>query len=74
MTPLHIELMIHYYAHCEPTYNPEAPAVKEYTLDLLKEGLIDESATSGSGYVSTDKGKAFVEKICETPIPVQTWI
>lgn len=73
-TPLHIELMIHYYAVNEPLKQASAPAVISFTADLIELGVIREDKDSGSGYSATDKGSAWVDKICSTPLPVQQWI
>lgn len=55
-SPLHIELLIHY--HCIKSPYPgslRSHAVKEYTKQLLRNGLIvtDENP---SGYITTKKG------------------
>ena len=72
-TPLHIELIIHYHCICKPPLNHDAPAVIEFTEELVNLGLINKDGTSGSGYRCTDKGNVFVEKICNTELPVQYW-
>lgn len=72
-TPLHIQLMLHYYAIASAVENSDAPAVLEYTQDLLKHGLIREGHYS-SKYNATEKGEKFVEKLCKTELPKQVWV
>jgi hypothetical protein len=79
MTPLQITMMLHYYAIAAPyaQHEPEhaiSPAVRSQTQDLADAGLIEPSSTSGSGWRSTDKGKAYVEMLCDLPVPVCKWV
>lgn len=74
-TPLHIELMLHYCASNVRHPRAHAPAVADCTKELQKHGLIeltpDESPVD---YAATEKGKAFLELICQTPLPVRAWM
>jgi hypothetical protein len=72
-TPLHIELILHYHCCCNLWPQHDAPAVIEFTDDLLGMGLIVGDRESGSGYRTTERGGKFVEKLCNTEIPVQVW-
>ena len=70
LTPLHINLMLKYYAQQVPDH-PTAPASIAYTQQLEEAGLIQEAGIP-CGYISTKKGDAFVSRICKTPLPVKT--
>ncbi len=82
-TPLHLDLLIHYAVSAAPLPEPRrrAPATVEYTQHLTDEGL-DASRTlfgvsyfertlnlsyTGSGYVTTPKGRKFLERLLNTP-------
>lgn len=68
MTPLHIKLLLHYYA-IGTRWETPSPAASDYTQDLLNWGLIEASETSGSGYVATDRGKAHIEGLMRLSLP-----
>jgi len=79
MTPLQITMMIHYHAINEPyaMRQPEhanSPAVREQTQDLADAGLIEPSTRSDSGWRSTAKGQAYIEALCNLPLPVCKWV
>ena len=76
-SPIEIELMIHYYAHCFIKENNDAPTVISATDKLSKLGLIekdDPNEKHTAGFMATEKGKAFIEKICATELPRQVWV
>lgn len=68
-TPLHIELMLHYYTTSVPHPNIHAPAVLDFTDDLLKLDLIERTKETKSGFKVTKHGKVWADAICSTPIP-----
>ena len=71
MTPLHIRLLLHYYAIAEPW--PESSGVAtEYTADLVRDGLIELSPLSVSGYSATDRGRVHIDGILRLPLPI--WV
>ncbi len=72
-TPLHLELILHYRTKAGPFPQAAASAVVSYTKELLAHKLI-EPANDKSGYASTARGDAFVEILCNTPLPVQKWV
>jgi hypothetical protein len=79
MTPLHWQMLLHYYAIAEP-YASGHPGhanslvVKAYTADLLESELIRPDPTSGSGYRATDRGEALVDHITNLPLPEKVWV
>lgn len=74
-TPLRIELMIHFYVSPDPYPRCSAPAVKRETEVLLRLGLIvareqDCFTLEQDCFKATEKGKAWVKMICNTPVPI----
>jgi hypothetical protein len=73
LTPLHIQILLHYYAIAEP-YAKDKPAHANsiatitYTQQLVQHGLIYRNEDSPSGYSSTTCGEAFIERLLATPI------
>jgi len=73
ITPSDIEVLLHYHTNPAPHPRKLAPAVKEATERFVREGLIeldDEKLYT----TTTDRGKAFVKALCNTPLPTQAWI
>lgn len=76
MSPLHIHLLLHYYALAEPPNQRycNRDAEKDYTDSLVGCGLIEFDVASPAGYTTTERGMAYVRMICNTPLPVSKWI
>lgn len=79
MTPLHIQLMLHYYAIDEPyakgdPAHANSDAVRKYRAFLIGENMICPSSSSGSGYEATDRGRAYVEALCAVQLPIIKWV
>jgi hypothetical protein len=65
MTPLHIMMLLHYYAVAEPysirnDKHRFSSAVRDYRLDLYRRGLIQPITDDGSRYVVVDEPRAKV--------------
>ena len=67
MTPLHLKILLHYhcvhsvmYAFDDP-YHANSNTVKEYTKQLVADGLIERE---DEFYSTTEKGKFYVEALC----------
>jgi hypothetical protein len=74
-TPLHIELMIHYCCSCSHFPRADAPAVIDYTRQLIECGLVEETADDPRrNYRATPMGEAFLELVCRTPLPRLAWV
>ena len=76
MTPLHIQLLLHCHAICEPIKGDTATK-GQYLIDLEQSGLIkpDEEAAGRptSGWVTTERGRAHIEQMLALPLPVMVW-
>lgn len=76
--PLKIVMMLHYYAIAAPyaEYDPahrESQAVAHFRDELIRDGLIEADPASPSGYTATERGRVWVDMICDTPLPIQKW-
>lgn len=67
-TPLHVNLLLHYYAIAEPYPHPSLAAAG-YTLELVALDLIRPDGASHSGYKATPRGIAHIEGILNLPLP-----
>lgn len=74
MSPLGIEMMLHY--HCTPgDYRDgdfSAPAVRELIDWMKDENLIEFK--DGGGYKATDRLHAYVYKLCTIGLPDLKWV
>ncbi len=71
MTPLAIEILLHF--HVSPLPHPLSayPAVAAEIESQLNNGLIEEEKAS---YRTTERGKAHVQQLCNLPFPTQMWV
>lgn len=74
MSPSDLEVLIHY--HCCPAQHPrhDAPAVIESTNKFLSDEIIRDCNGNQSGYTTTEKGRAWLKMILNTPYPTQCWV
>jgi len=76
MTPLHIRLMLHYYAIASEYEPLEAKATQEYLTELVNDGLLKYRVPNDytNSYEATERGKIWVQMILNTPYPQQEWV
>ena len=77
ITPLHLEILLWHHTRCIPMENKNAPAVIEYTKQLLANELLCETFEpigKDSGYRLTRKGEVWLEAILNTPFPVLQYV
>ncbi len=73
-TPLHLKLMLHYYTSPEP-FPQESEGISEYRQHLIRMELITVTPQCNPCcYVTTGRGTAFVQLLCETSLPTQAWV
>jgi hypothetical protein len=81
MSPLEINVLLHYYC-CRTDYRDgdfSAPAVQDAierfrdTHNLL-EPTHSMDVYHDQHYQITERGSAFVEALCNMPLPVKTWV
>lgn len=79
MTPLEINIMLHYYYSPDDFRNGDfsAPAVR-CAIDRFKGelGLLtaDTQENSSRYYKPTERGEVYIRALMELPLPVQTWV
>lgn len=84
MSPLKIEILLRYYVNSGTTdarfWTSGAPIVEQTFRELCDEGLLfDKSAAKPevafpARFAATDKLKAYVGMLTETPLPESAWI
>jgi len=73
MTPLHLGILLHHYANPSP-YPHRSMAADEYAEDLAKWGMMVHKDADEFCMRVTPKGVAWLERVLETPMPVQRWV
>ena len=81
MSPLEIEILLHYYC-CPTDYRDgdfSAPAVQDAIERFRDEINLLEPTQSMDVYHDphyriTERGRVFVEALCNMPLPVKTWV
>lgn len=80
MTPLHIQIMLHYYCRTDPYAQKEpehakSPAVKHYISQLLLADMLTPSNCENV-FVVTEKGKAYIDalKAVKEPVGKTIWV
>lgn len=75
MTPLHIQIMLHYYCQVKPYAEKEpehrySEATQNYTQQLIHYGMLTYSQCKDV-FVVTEKGKAYVDALKAIKVPVE---
>lgn len=74
LTPLHLEIVLHYYSRAEDMTNATAPAVLGYTKHLLSEGILEDTDGHGpTSYRVSQKGEFWLMNLLCVPFPHQRW-
>lgn len=73
-SPARVGILMH--IHCFPTAFPnrDAPIMNETLGEFLEDGVIRPSTDNPCGFELTDRGRAWVKSICDTPIPLPAWV
>lgn len=79
MTPLQIEIMLHYYSHGGDFRNRDfsSPSVHEavdFFLGIEMLAKTDFDAATKPYLRITPKGTVFVDALCAVPLPVKQWV
>ena len=86
MSPLAIEIMLHYYVTAATDYGCDkgggmcpsnAPAVISTINDLLGQKLLDavmHEVGSKALWAITERGTAYVKFLCDMPLPINRWV
>jgi len=69
--PAHIEFLLWCHTRCEGHPNRDLALYRDLAADLSREGVIKDE---GDGrYSTTEKGKAWVQMLCDLPSPRLAW-
>lgn len=77
MTPLLIDIMLHYYCRADDYRDGDfsAPAVRDGVNWLRDEAkLIEHNKGGRNMYRLTDRGGVYVAALQAVPLPVQRWV
>lgn len=75
MTPLHIDILLHYHC-CPDDYRGgdfSAPAVREAIAAFVQLGLLVETHVDPR-YQPTKGVHIYVEALCRVPLPERRWV
>ena len=72
-TPFHIRLMINFYVTPMKHPQQDSPAGKEFVIELWSLGLIEEHFENESGYSATERGRIWIDMLCNTQPPKAIW-
>lgn len=70
MSPLQIRIMLHYYTNPE-AWDGSSAVTWDCVDELAGNGMLKINTTKPIVEI-TDKGSAYVNKLCSIPIPVET--
>lgn len=76
VTPLHLEIVMHYHTRGDDMVNLDAPAVKDYVKDLLLTGMLEDTSREAGtlqSYRTTERGKVWLDYLLKVPFPVPSW-
>ena len=74
LTPLHLEIVLHYYSRTIDMENSNAPATSEYVKHLLREGILEDTNGHGpTSYKVSAKGEYWLMSLLSVPFPYQSW-
>lgn len=80
MTPLIIEILLHYFYSPTEYRNGDlsAPAVRDGIVWLRDEAMLIRTRAErneyGSTYEVTDRGRAHIENLKALPLPISKWV
>ena len=72
MTPIKLEILLHYFACSGPYPRSSAPAVQDAITYLITHDLLERCAEQP--YDVTEKGAAYIKHLLSIPFPVKQWI
>jgi hypothetical protein len=73
-TPYELSIIIHYCVKCDDWEKMSVPIWRETITRLIELDMIEGSEKFGVIYQATDKAKAYLDKLCNTPLPVKKWV
>ncbi len=75
MTPLEVEILLHYYYSPHDYENLDAPAIKEAMEKFCKAGILTEWINRTPRFYKNDEAlELYIKAICSVPLPTRKWI
>lgn len=74
MTPVQVEVLMHYYYKNDEPPNFDAPSTQDAIGHFLNIGCFEHDPDSTTNFELTDLGNAFVKAICRVPVPKIAYI
>ena len=76
MTPLHLEILMHYYTRGVDYEHLTNETVREYLRHHLQDGIMEQETdgTMVRAYRVTEKGRVWIEHILNLPYPQHAWV
>lgn len=77
MTPLDIDILLHYHCSASDYRDGDltAPAVRDSIAWALHEGLLEcRTDSADATYRTTSRGDALVLAMCRMALPTQQWV
>jgi hypothetical protein len=78
MSPYEIEVMLHYYSLTSdyPDIVDNPPVWRPTIEAFIEQGMLRERANDPRDccYFITDRGRAYVEHLCEVQLPICKWV
>lgn len=73
MTPIKLEILLHYYYAYELHPNSETPAARDAIVYLIASDLLIEGGDD-QPFDVTERGVAYIKHLLTIPFPVKQWI
>ena len=77
MSPLKLHVLLWLYASPakleENMQGTNIDALANAVMELAEVDLVEESSKTDSGWCCSEKGRAYVDAICNLPFPVKRW-
>lgn len=75
MSPLEVEILLHYFYSPNDHPNVDAPAVQSAITGFVKKGLLEPTETGVTKWRGNLKALTiYVNAVCSVPLPKQVWI
>lgn len=74
MTPLEIQIGIHYATTMSDFRDLDAPAIGEAINRFVDLGMLEVTPDGRSAYAATHGMRMWVESLCQSPLPERRWV
>ncbi len=72
MTPLHLNILLHYYSHDDDWVMPTQTHL-DYAQNHLDDGMLTKDHNRKTKLAITDKGRFFIDYILSLPLPESSY-